>query len=451
MVLPSLLDMSIKFLVDNIKKFDKEFVKNNIGPVRKEMLERMLKMVDNHGLTCDGQANHLEKMWEILPCLINSKSYTELDFGDLTTSKECESCIWSNNCFQEFIRCLGTNTPNLRQLIIVIPNFEWCDFEYSLEERELNSIIQLKNLAILDIEDVRVPLSGIFDICRRCEKLERIHAEAVIIDVELSSAAFGDDFAYICIKESDYSRQISLDMKRTVPTTDPKYEVNTHYVRLYLKPKRNKDLFLAQEFATKLREIQVDFSKLEGMEEMAGFPHLPQIKCARFVCGGKSAHALRCFLKRNGESLLELDLFDVDSKDKMTFGEIFTFCPNLKSLELFACTLVGNDAPVDAMQQLKRFKWRWLNRYVFDEVAFSSILSAPLLEDIYIDLPKIDFSDNATIIARIQRRDILRNLKKIEMDEMMIDIPFEENHSSYLTRFTDLKNAFASAISAGPL
>ncbi|CAB3381129.1 Hypothetical predicted protein [Cloeon dipterum] len=289
MVLPSLLDVVIKFLVDNIKKFDKEFVKNNIGPVRKEMLERMLKMVDNHGLTCDGQANHLEKMWEILPCLINSKSYTELNFGDLMTSEECESCIWSNNCFQEFIRCLGTNTPNLRQLIIVIPNIECCDFEYSLEERELNSIIQLKNLAILDIEDVRVPLSGIFDISRRCEKLERISAEAVIIDVELSSAAFGDDFAYIYIEAYDfYLGRTSLNMVREMSTIrDPKYKAYTHYVRLSLMPRKIQELFLlAQSFAEKLKDIWVDSSKLKGIEEMVGFPHLPQIKYAKFVCGG---------------------------------------------------------------------------------------------------------------------------------------------------------------------
>ncbi|CAB3381128.1 Hypothetical predicted protein [Cloeon dipterum] len=77
------------------------------------------------------------------------------------------------------------------------------------------------------------------------------------------------------------------------------------------------------------------------------------------------------------------------------------------------------------MQQLKRFKWHYLNRFVSDKVAFSSVLSAPLLEEVNIDLPQIDFSDNDTIIARIQRREILRHLKKIDMDERMIGIFFE--------------------------
>ncbi|CAB3387204.1 Hypothetical predicted protein [Cloeon dipterum] len=349
-------------------------------------------------------------MWKILPFLLNSKSYTKLHIGDLTTL-ECESCIWSNNCFQEFIRCLGTNTPNLRELRILISNFECCNFDYSLEERELNSIIQLKNLAILHIHFVSVPLSGIFDISRRCSKLEHILADRVKIDVKPSCAAFGDDFAYIYI-QADYLGQMYLEMERTMPTRDPKFKDHTHYVGLKLKPKKHKDLFLVNEFAAKLKQINFHCTDLEGIEEMVDFPHLPHVKYARFDCEGKSAHALRCFLKRNGESLLELDLHHVDSKEKMTFGEIFSFCPNLQSLTLFFCTLFGNDAPVDAMQQLKRFAWHCLYRFASDEVSFSSILSAPLLENLYIGILKIDFSDNATIIARIWRREILRNLKK---------------------------------------
>ena len=97
---------------------------------------------------------------------------------------------------------------------------------------------------------------------------------------------------------------------------------------------------------------------MKDIEEMVEFPHLPEVKSATILCRNKSANALRCFMKRNGDTLQELTLDGIDIKEKMTLSEIFSFCPNLHSLELKRCILSGNDAPVDAMQQLKRFAWR---------------------------------------------------------------------------------------------
>ncbi|CAB3378696.1 Hypothetical predicted protein [Cloeon dipterum] len=355
-----LLDLAIKALVDNIDNLDKDLVKIIIVPFRQKMLKEMFEMVRNHHLQCNCRDNHLEKMWAILPFLFKSKFYTKLNFVDLPRMN-CPFSTVTNPRFQEFIRCLGANTPNLRELKIYEPTSD----EYSLEERELNSIIQLKNLALLKIYNVQVPLSGILDLSRECEKLDCIRASKVMIDVELSSAAFGDDFAFICIEAYDfYLGRTSLNMVRTIPTRDPKYKAYTHYVRLSLRPRKIQELFLlAQSFAEKLKDIWIDFSKLADFEEMVEFPHLPHIKYAEIDCEGESAHALRCFMKRNGQSLQELTLTYVDIKDKMTFGEIFSSCPNLQNLELFACTLVGNDAPVYAMQQLKRFQWHGLNRF----------------------------------------------------------------------------------------
>ena len=80
------------------------------------------------------------------------------------------------------------------------------------------------------------------------------------------------------------------------------------------------------------------------------------------------------------------------------------------------------------------------------EVAFSSILSAPLLEAFYIDVPKINFSDNATVIARIARRDILQNLKTFGMYQTMrINSEDDLLENSYLESFTELRNAITSA------
>ncbi|CAB3381138.1 Hypothetical predicted protein [Cloeon dipterum] len=440
---PRLLDLAIKALVDNIDNLDKDLVKTIIVPFRQKMLKEMLEMARNHYLNCDRQDDHKDKLWPMLPFLINSKIYTKLDTLCLMV---CPCYTVTNSRFQEFIRCLKVNTPNLRKLRIHRPTQNG---EYSLEERELNSIMQLKNLTILEIRSVRVPLSRISDISRRCEKLKRLEANDVTIDVELSSATFGDDFAYFYIRAFEFYRgRMSLIMQRKMLTRNPIFKDDKHFVHLSLRPRNNQEiLHLAQLFPEKLNEIWLDSSQMENIDE---FPHLPHLKKAIIICNSKSVHVLRCFMKRNGESLQELSLCDVDIKDKIAFSDIFNCCPNLQSLSLHCCTLSANDAPFDAMQQLKQFSWCSMNKESCDKVAFSSILSAPLLEDVRISVPKIDFSDNATIIARIQKREILQNIKQIRMFRTM-NLIAEDEDASYLTSFTELENAFASVISAGPL
>ncbi|CAB3381121.1 Hypothetical predicted protein [Cloeon dipterum] len=450
---PSLLDLAIKTVCDNIDKYDKEYVKIVFEPVKLMMIYGMLQMVKNHYSKCDGQENHCDKIWAVLPCLINSKLYTKLDTRELMTY--CRGSDLSNSRFEEFIGCLGVNTPNLKELKICRRS----SFETSLSERELDSIIQLKNLTILDISQVCVPLSGILDISRRCEKLKKITANNVKIDDVPSNVTFRDDFVYVKIVAfNEYPGNLKLKMETTMPTEDPKYADHTRYVKMFLEPKRIQELLLSQRFAENLKEIFFDTANLEDIEAMVDFPHLPEIKYATILSNFQSVHALRCFLKRNGQTLQELYLKGIDIKEKMSLGEILSSCPNLRYLGLEWSTLVGNDAPVDSMQKLKHFEWMYdagfiisahQRRKLTDEVAFSSILSAPLLEELSIDLAKIDFSDNATVIARIERREILRNLKKFHSkfnaDKFWY---FSEGEiENYLRSFTEFNNAIRSVIS----
>ncbi|CAB3381116.1 Hypothetical predicted protein [Cloeon dipterum] len=426
MVPPSLLDLATKSLCDNIDIYDKEYVKIVIEPLRQKMLHEALQMKEDHYSKCDGQENHNDKVWAVLPCLINSKFYTKLDTRDLMMY--CKGSDLSNSRFQEFIRSLGSNTPNLKELKIkgLIQD------TYSLEERDLASI-------------------RILDISRRCEKLKIIRAMNVVYDEELPNAALRDDFVNVNIKALNYdnNNQLSLLMETTMPR-DPKYANNTHYIEFSLKPIKVSEFSLARQFAEKLKEITFDSSDLEDIEEMVEFPHLAGLKRASINCGGKSAHVLRCFMKRNGESLRELCLNGIDIKAKMTFSEVFSSCPNLQTLRLNCCTLVGNAAPVDAMQQLKRFQWSNCEERCSRKVAFSSILSAPLLEDITIDLPNIDFSDNDVVIHRVRRRKILRNLRLFQMNQNMWFVI--ENHPGnflyHLKCFNELKKAIDSVIPA---
>ncbi|CAB3388218.1 Hypothetical predicted protein [Cloeon dipterum] len=284
----SLLDLTIKIVYDYIERYDEDLLKTCIGPVRHKMLEEVhRKMKDDPHPMCPlrdkketNRDEKMEKIWAILPTLIKSTVRTKLDVSFLTFIR-CNFCAWPNYRFQEFIRCLGANTPSLKELIMTGPY----NLEYSLEERELASITKLKSLIILDIFRVQVALSGILDISRQCNKLKKIRA----------------------------NNSVTLD--------------------------------------------EINCTCLVETEEIVDFPHLPVVEYAWINCKGKSAHTSRCFMKRNGESLRELRLEGIHSKENMTFREIFSFCPNLQCLEFFDCNFSGNDAPVDAMQKLKRFWW----------------------------------------------------------------------------------------------
>ncbi|CAB3376914.1 Hypothetical predicted protein [Cloeon dipterum] len=370
---PRLLDQAIKALYDNIDKYDKDLVKTIIGPFRQKMLKEILEMEENHHSRCDGREDQFAKEWAMLPFLINSKFYTKLDTHYFTRIY-CLYATLSNSRFQEFIRCLGANTPYLRELNIYCPTRNG---EYSLEERELNSIILLKNLAILTITRVSVPLSGIVDISRRCEKLKMLEASDVTIDVESSRVTFRNDFVYVYMDSRHFvPGRMNLWMDTTMQKLDPRYAENKQYTKLCLRPNKSSDFILVHMFAEKLSDIEIDFSRLKDVEEMNDFPLLPELKYAKMHCGGESANALRCFMKRNGETLQEL---------------------SLEVVAIILVHLVWNHAPlsVDAMLHFKRFEW-FSEEFPesFDKVAFSSTLSAPLLEDIHIDLPNIDFSDN---------------------------------------------------------
>ncbi|CAB3376915.1 Hypothetical predicted protein [Cloeon dipterum] len=302
------------------------------------MLKEILEMEENHHSRCDGREDQFAKEWAMLPFLINSKFYTKLDTHYFTRIY-CLYATLSNSRFQEFIRCLGANTPYLRELNIYCPTRNG---EYSLEERELNSIILLKNLAILTITRVSVPLSGIVDISRRCEKLKMLEASDVTIDVESSRVTFRNDFVYVYMDSRHFvPGRMNLWMDTTMQKLDPRYAENKQYTKLCLRPNKSSDFILVHMFAEKLSDIEIDFSRLKDVEEMNDFPLLPELKYAKMHCGGESANALRCFMKRNGETLQELSLEGVDIKENMTWHEIDSLCPNLQSLQLYSCILSG--------------------------------------------------------------------------------------------------------------
>ncbi|CAB3387350.1 Hypothetical predicted protein [Cloeon dipterum] len=415
MMVRSLKNMAIDAIWENIHRYDKDNVKQIIALIRKDKFAEILNEAENHHLHCNDEENHIEKLWATLPFLVNSLNYTKFDTTFLT-KMSCKNATLSNSRFQEFIRCLGSNTPNLVELKIESPR----DLEHSLEERELASITQLQNLKWLIILNVCVPLSGLSEMTRRCRKIESIDATDVEIDVEPSGDTFSENFKFIVIFTVNLEdNRLGLSLE-TIKTIYLKFEGETRCMRLLLSPKRMDQLSKVRGF-TKVTEIEFWSYELDDVERMDEFPHFPEVKFAHLHCDGKSAHGLRSFLKRNGQTLQKLAIDGVDAKENMTFAEVFSSCPNLESLNIRKSNLYGNNAPVEAMSRLKQFEWIRLFDASSDPVGFSSILSAPLLEEVRIDLPiyKIDFSDNATVIARIRRHEILQKIEKFVMTNQM--------------------------------
>ncbi|CAB3375087.1 Hypothetical predicted protein [Cloeon dipterum] len=435
-----LFDLAFDVVMDTIDIWDKNHVTKLILPHRSEKLDLILHEAKNHHLHCDGKGNHIDKLWATLPCLINSKMYKRFDTTDWTEMR-CQSSTLSNSRFQEFIRCLGSNTPNLEELLISCP----FDLGYSLEERELASIAQLRNLKSLNILNVLVPLSGFLKLTRQCDKLERIFVAKVGIDVEPSSDAFSDKFVFVDIEAySLHERILCLNLESTMPATQKIYSGFTHYTRLHIAPRNVDQIGLVRRF-TRITEIKFWSSELKDDEIIDEFPHFPQVKFAQFDCRGRSAHTLRRFLNRNGQTLQRLTLKEIATKENMTFNEIFTPCPNLRSLNIECSNLSGNDASAESMHRLKKLKWHDFYDDYPDPVAFSSILFAPLLEQLDIKLPNVDILDFVTVIPQIRRREILPNFKKftISCDKMN---NFDQDQPVEFSVLQELLNELKGAI-----
>ncbi|CAB3387349.1 Hypothetical predicted protein [Cloeon dipterum] len=428
-----LLDIAFDATMDNIDSYDKDYVMKTFVPIRSRKSEEMWNEAKNHHLHCDGKGNHVDRLWAILPFLINSLKYVQFDTSDLTEMR-CKSSTLSNSRFQEFIRCLGSNTPNLKELKIKSPR----NLEHSLEERELASIIQLQNLKSLIILNVCVPLSGFMELIRRCKQLESIKVTDVEIDIDISHITFRNKFNFIIINALRRleNNRLGLNLKTTLPNSegDTRSRSMTKFV---LVRKMVAQIGLEQGFE-KVTEMRCWSKDLKDGERMDEFPHLPKVKIAHFDCNGTSGHVLRSFLKSNGPNLQELTLEGIDPKANMTFAEIFSSCPNLESLKICDSNLHGNDAPVEAMSRLKQFEWRGLYCEISDPAAFSSILSAPLLEEVFIDLPNINLDDYNTVVNGIRSRKILQNRKKFELvgyDELESNVHvFYKNCAGIRTR-----------------
>ncbi|XP_065336659.1 uncharacterized protein LOC135937436 [Cloeon dipterum] len=351
----SLLSLAIKSVLDNIESYDKNLVNSTIGPVRRDLLEESWNNIKNHSHEhCSNNDEHVNKLWASLPFLIHSKHYVSFDTTDLMQMcRNCHHLCLSNSRFQELVSSFGSNIPNVRSLTINGLS------HFTLEERECASMIALKNLEVLRIEDVSVRLSGVVAITQQCEKLEKFNANHVYLD-EPSCETFREDFLFVNIIANSF-REIDLTMQKTMPIKEfPNCAAFPRYTLLTIDPKEFADFDLLPGLAqvTELRfsSLQLEIVEDEGVE----FPTCAELRIAR-IAVFRSEHLLvRRFLETNGLALRELTLEGISfSDEEFTLGDMFSLCPNLNSLEFIDCDLSGVDAPMEALPRLDKFKWNW--------------------------------------------------------------------------------------------
>ncbi|CAB3387348.1 Hypothetical predicted protein [Cloeon dipterum] len=346
----SLFNLAVNSLFDNIDEYaDKNLLKIIFERARGDiLLKETLQIAKNHShQNCSGEDDHVNKLWATLPVLVYSKNYVSFDTTDLMQmSRNCNNFCLSNSRFQDLIQCLASNTPNLRNLTIKgLP-----ELALSLGERELASIIQLKSLQVLYIQDVSVSLSGVLAITRKCEKLEKIAADQVCMDVEPSSDAFRDDFVFVKINANNFQEnRLGLTLQKTMPIEEfPNCAAFPRYTVLCIEPRKVADLKLLRGL-TQITELKFSSFQLVDIQDLGEFPLLPEMRFAWILGGKRSAHALRRFLQINGLALRELTLKGISLSDEVTLTEVFNLCPNLNSLEFNDSDFAVLNDPIQAI------------------------------------------------------------------------------------------------------
>ena len=90
--------------------------------------------------------------------------------------------------------------------------------------------------------------------------------------------------------------------------------------------------------------LQFECKELVDEENLEEFPYLPSLKTVLFSCSQHSSHALRSFLKRNGQFLTSLKIYGKKTETTLTVKEIFELCKNLVSLSISEMLMPTSDA-----------------------------------------------------------------------------------------------------------
>ncbi|CAB3389056.1 Hypothetical predicted protein [Cloeon dipterum] len=331
--------------------------------------------------------------------------------------------------FKELVRCCCSNTPNLRSLTI-----NGLD-RFALEEREWASIIALKNLEVLCLVDVSVSLPGVLAITQQCEKLEKFKANSVIVHVP-SCEAFRKDFVYVKITAKRF-REYELTMQKTMP----KYVEELancasfpQYTLLNIEPEEFADFDLVPGL-TQVTELRFSSFQLDEINEEDEFPIFPLLRILRIsVVASHEQHLLKQFLNSNGLALRKLILEGV-ILSKFILAELLILCPNLNSLEFINCDLSGVKAPIEALPQLKTFKWH-LDLglcYLIEDPLYWGSLDVPGGSHFSLDC------DAETAAYQMQQN-------QIKFDIIVNLYPIKPQSREYLSRMLSLFNYFGSSL-----
>ncbi|CAB3387786.1 Hypothetical predicted protein [Cloeon dipterum] len=386
----TLKDLTADTIILNLNSYDGDEISKLLSPPSREMvLQRMMLQSKTNG------AEKFRNMWTKLHLLMSyaTKSIDTRSLTNIITDPD-DDCTSNDQILKQALELIASNAPDLSDLHVSSPQSE----SYNLQPSEVSLICEMKNLTHLSFgtpfKPLFLTLIDLLTITRECNNLETINAYCSENDVAFLSERI---FPYQAIDAIDFE-YISVVFAKHLPQN---LTAGGPYFCWSARLSDETDLNFLENALTRHSNgnmMNCDQSK---------------IKSAQFFCEEKSSPLLMRFLKANGQNLDELKVQPATTLKQtitsdVTLAQVFNWCGNLSTFQMRYVQVTSFDVPSTALTRLRKFTW--LCNSETQGFQITSILSAPLLEEVEIEDTKLDVSED--LLYKIRRREILQNLKK---------------------------------------
>ncbi|CAB3384553.1 Hypothetical predicted protein [Cloeon dipterum] len=389
--------MAFDTAVKNLGRYG-ELLKAKISPpFRKELYEKAIENV--------GEKTNEDRLglWTAFPYLEPHKTAKYFHFKELqwiAPKLEVKPENGANSDdkdddivpLDEILRYLVEHAPILEELRIKNPRLhgyqEFVTFRNpQLEPCSIDLIIQMKNLTRISINEVNIEFSGFVRLCREFKNLQKIEAYRILVDVSISDMTtiletFNNTFDHQEYVEWSFPRKYGIEFRKT-------------------------------DSAEIYREARVELANSTFVVSFPKITHL-QVHCG-FESDDDQCRVMNFhhILSKVGGNLKKLILSNFDQKMNITFKQIFEHCKILETLDLFGSYISDENEPIIFFGKLKEFRWH--HAAVEHTISINSILSAPLLEKIYVESYKFDLGDKEALFNRIRSGKICKNVREFRL------------------------------------
>ncbi|CAB3386732.1 Hypothetical predicted protein [Cloeon dipterum] len=436
----SLSDLSAETIILNLNRYGDEISKQ-LSPLGRDMvLNRILTQSKNFGG---------ERFRNVLPNLHRLFSYAtySIDTRSLTNIISDPQ----DQSLKQALEMIASHAPDLRDLNVSSPNKTF----YRLKPSEVSLICKLKNLTHLSFGisamPVQIKMIDLTTIVRECKNLQSINAYCYPKDVAFLSE---NTFPYQAINDvvSYYSTfHPFYSVKSVAFTKKLPYNLTGPYFCWAARLTRNENgLNCLKDALTRHSNMDINSDQVpRNIDQL-----MSKIKSAKFVCEEETWPMLMSFLIENGQNLDELSIrplsvaLEEPITSNVSLAQFFNWCSNLSTFEMRCVQVTSFDVPPTALTRLRKFTWS-CNRYT-QGLQLTSILSAPLLEEVEIEEFQLDIGDNDDFtlnmddeskfdLAQSRRQQLLRlkrleELRQISLGDFCVMAIAEEITEFYMER-----------------